>query len=72
MLRLSKRKLQAPLLQINDNELELIYQAMALKEIGCKSSDLMELKIKKCQQIKSATKQSLEKENLDDNECEKK
>ncbi|CAG8735605.1 42546_t:CDS:2 [Gigaspora margarita] len=42
---------------------------MALKEIGCNSSDLMELRIKNRQQIKSTY---LEKENLDDNDCEQK
>ncbi|CAG8820051.1 20881_t:CDS:1, partial [Racocetra persica] len=42
---------------------------MALKEIGCNSSELMELRIKKHQQIKSTY---VEKENLDDNDREQK
>jgi hypothetical protein len=45
-------------------------------EIGCNSSDLMELrakKIKKCQeQTKSAYEQNLTKEDFNDSECEKK
>ncbi|RIB00957.1 hypothetical protein C2G38_2150669 [Gigaspora rosea] len=50
---------------------KLRLSSMALKEIGDNSSDLTELRIKKHQQIKSASKQSLEKENLDGNELEK-
>ncbi|CAG8653650.1 20934_t:CDS:1, partial [Gigaspora margarita] len=45
---------------------------MALKEIGCNYSELMNYKIEKHQQVKSTYKQNLEKENFNNNEHEKK
>ncbi|RIB15263.1 hypothetical protein C2G38_2192811 [Gigaspora rosea] len=44
---------------------------MPLSEIGCNSSDLIELRRKRKQQVESTSKQNLSQENIGDKECEK-
>ncbi|CAG8805922.1 18405_t:CDS:1, partial [Dentiscutata erythropus] len=44
---------------------------MPLTEIGCNSSDLIELRARKRkQQVESTSKQSLSQENISDEKCE--
>lgn len=46
--------------------------SVPLNEIGCNSSDLTEIRVKKCQQQqKSSCELSLTQENLEDSEREK-
>ena len=57
----------------NLQQSKLRLSSMPLAEIGCNSSDLMELRAKRRQkQINSAREQSLTQENLEDSEREKK